>query len=143
MAAQWHKQIDVAQCQLDQAITLFLDGKDYYSSRTLAGDGEEIFGKLTESSGNTHALNKMEKDICSTITDEELDAIGKQKGLISLLNEYRNWLKHYVPEGNIFIEAEDSAYELIDRTIENCIAVTGMKSDKMVKYRIYLSERYA
>ncbi|MDH3467534.1 MAG: hypothetical protein OES26_16775 [Gammaproteobacteria bacterium] len=48
MAAQWHMQIEVAQCQLNRAITLFLDENDYYSSGTLTSASEAIFGKLIE-----------------------------------------------------------------------------------------------
>lgn len=53
-----HK-IEIAQRQIDTAIELFLNDKDFVSALTLAGAGEEITGKLLERKGERNMVQKL------------------------------------------------------------------------------------
>jgi hypothetical protein len=143
MTSSAHNQVKAAQVQLDRAIALFLDDKDCYSAATLAGASEEIFGKLAERSGRGHALGSTSSAIERTLSEEEKQAIGKN-GVITVLNGYRNWLKHYDEENEtLYIDAEFATFELIERAVENCFSITGNVTLEMERFRIYSSERNA
>ena len=52
-----YSQLDIAITQLNAAIRLFLDDKDYISSATLAGASEEIVGAMLRRNGEDAALD--------------------------------------------------------------------------------------
>lgn len=141
MSANWHNQKHVARCQLERAIELFLDEKDYYSAATLAGACEEILGKLVERTGKSRALSNLTIRFRSLLSEEEYKAIDENKGLLSLLNEYRNWLKHYCEDQQLFIDSEAAAFDLIDRAHENWIALDEEDSAPMLRFRDHSSHR--
>ena len=47
---------EIARHQIDTAIDLFLEDKDFISALTLAGVGEELTGKLIERAGEARDL---------------------------------------------------------------------------------------
>lgn len=141
MSANWHNQKHVARCQLERAIELFLDEQDYYSAATLAGASEEILGKLRERTGMPHALSNLRNRLRSMLTEEEYKAIDEKKGLLSLLNEYRNWLKHFSEDEELFIDSKAAAFDLIDRAHENWIALGEEDSAQMLRFREHSSGR--
>ena len=51
----------VAEHQLERALRLFLDERDYVSAITLAGASEEILGRLLAKEGKEHALGSFVK----------------------------------------------------------------------------------
>ena len=68
-----YNQIGAAKAQLETAITLYLDKNDYFSSATLAGAAEEIFGKLLESNGLSNSLSNEADLLMSLLTRAERD----------------------------------------------------------------------
>ena len=66
--------LDIAERQLERAIVLFLDDKDYVSALTLAGAAEEILGKLLNKAGKEHWLD--------SITEGALRALGFRKSFL-------------------------------------------------------------
>jgi hypothetical protein len=50
---------EVALRQLEQAISLFLDERDFVSALTLAGAAEEILGNLLKRADMPHALEEI------------------------------------------------------------------------------------
>ena len=99
-------------------------------------------GKMSEGIGVQHALGSISSAIERMLSSQEREALGKD-GVIRELNEYRNWLKHYCAENSIlYVDAEDAAYELIDRAVTNCFAVTGSETAGMERFRIFSGSRY-
>lgn len=149
MTAAPHNQLVVSEHQLDTAIRLFLDDRDFYSSGTLAGAAEEILGKLLEEAGHEHALNNMISSVRSLLAAEEVDALSDKpkknprSAISDELNFYRNWLKHYHKDDfELYIDAEDAAAELIDRAVTNFFQLTGKETKHMRRFLEYQQTQY-
>ena len=119
-------QLQVAEAQLERSIQLFLDEGDYFSSATLAGAAEEIFGNLIREKGEIPSLDSFVTAMSSLLTDKEIRAIAPEskkshRGIIaSELNQYRNWLKHYMKDEFVsYIDPKEAAESLIDRACTN------------------------
>ena len=52
------RYIDIATCQVERAVTLYLDSADYISAITLAGAAEEILGKMAKKSKKDKRIRK-------------------------------------------------------------------------------------
>ena len=142
-----HNQLVVSERQLDRAIQLFLDDKDYYSSGTLAGAAEEILGKLLLRAGKEHALDNAISVLLKMLSTLEVSALSDKprspRGAISdVLNFYRNWLKHYQPDDfELYIDAEEAAGELIDRATSNFFQLTSRETRQMRRFLEYQQNR--
>ena len=118
---------DIAVKQLETAIKLFLERKDYICAITLAGASEEILGKLVERVGKKPAIKSSIESLKTiysiNISDKEL--ISKH------LNFARNTLKHanVTDEDKVELDAQTEAISLILRAIDNLIRL-----DKSVSY---------
>ena len=118
---------DIAVKQLETAIKLFLERKDYICAITLAGASEEILGKLVERVDKKSAIKSLIESLKTiysiNISDKEL--ISKH------LNFARNTLKHanVTDEDKVELDAQTEAISLILRAIDNLIRL-----DKSVSY---------
>jgi len=129
-------KIEIAVIQLDRAIKLFFDEKDYISSITLAGAAEEIFGKLLNNK-NESINNALEEIIDTTIKfcKESSNEEVKKKDIVSLANHYRDHCKH-IRNGEVLNFSVDfEAAHLIDRASENYFKLTGFETEYMLKFR--------
>ena len=149
MTAEAHNQLVVGEHQLDTAIRLFLNDRDFYSSGTLAGAAEEILGKLLENAGHEHALDNMVSSVLRLLTAEEVDALSDKpkkdprSTISNELNFYRNWLKHYQKDDfELHIDTEDAAGELIDRAVTNFFQLTGRETKQMRRFLEYQRTQY-
>jgi len=138
----------VSEHQLDRAIQLFLDEEDYYSSGTLAGAAEEILGHLLLKAGREHALDNAISSVLKMLSATEVDALSDKptrsaRGRISdVLNFYRNWLKHYREDDfELYIDAKESASELIDRAASNFFQLTSRETPQMRRFLEYQREQ--
>ncbi|WP_310646505.1 hypothetical protein [Limnohabitans sp.] len=141
MKARFHPRLDVCEHQLNRSIELFLESRDFYSSATLAGAAEEVLGKMLEDSGSKSSSTRKTIALMSSLTPQEIEALkdfAKQKDFSTVrdtLNEYRNWLKHFIPElDEFFIDAESAAAELIERAVENFYQVTGRDTSQTERF---------
>lgn len=148
--SETHNQLVVSEHQINRAILLFLDENDYYCSATLAGAAEEILGALLVKGGASHSLNDQVKSVLSMLSSEEVGALAddKQKDsskiVASVLNFYRNWLKHYCEDDfETNIDAEEAAAELIDRAITNFFRLTSHESIEMRRFLEYQQNLYS
>ena len=121
-----HK-IDIAVKQLETAIDLFIDHKDYICAITLAGAAEEILGTLIRRSGKIASMDELSNILQSKYAPElTIRQIQDQ-----YLNKSRNSLKHanIVEEDIIEIEIYPEAISIIARAIGNLL-----KLDRSVPY---------
>jgi hypothetical protein len=139
--ARFHPRLDVCEHQLNRSIELFLESRDFYSSATLAGAAEEVLGKMLEDSGSKSSSTRKTIALMSSLTPQEIEALkdfAKQKDFSTVrdtLNEYRNWLKHFIPElDEFFIDAESAAADLIERAVENFYQVTGRDTSQTERF---------
>lgn len=146
------KQVEVAEIQLDRAIQLFLDEKDYFSSGTLAGAAEEIFGCLLRKLGREPSLDNYISVMQKMLSEEEIRSIEPDSKpsrtldgiLSSQLNNYRNWLKHYMKdESEYLFNPEAAAEELIDRACTNFWQLFGRETEQTKRFLDYQRNIYA
>jgi len=127
-----YSKLQLAEHQLERAVRLLLDEEDTISAITLAGAAEEILGKLVELRGGAHSLQKF---------IEECVEGGKQRGeewkgsdFADMANYFRNELKHY-SDGQDVTVTPNLAYDLIDRAVENLLALGVEEFEQLRRYR--------
>ncbi|MDO8289197.1 MAG: hypothetical protein Q7T44_08270 [Parvibaculum sp.] len=138
-------QIQASRIQLDRAIQLYLDEKDYISACTLAGASEGIAGEALTKAGHENALVSNVKGLHQLILDKEKETIskGEKESERAIWNDFiliRNWLKHYYPnKPELTFHAKGEAYDAIDRAITNYLQLTGTESLQMKRFTEYQS----
>lgn len=121
-----HK-IEIAQRQIDTAIDLFLNDKDFVSTLTLAGAGEEITGKLLDRKGEKNMLQKLHAWYQETIgTQMEFGEFSRRANLA------RNTLKHANSPDEDDVEIQRwEAVQMIMRAMTNYKELVGSPSESM------------
>jgi len=137
-------QKNAAKIQLDRAIQLFLDQKDYVSAITLAGAAEGLVGEMLEKNGAENALISIVKGFKRLLSEEEREALcGEkktfEKSMIDDLNLVKNWLKHYFPNSeslhiDVDSDCKEIAYDLIDRASSNYVQAFGDETEQMRRF---------
>lgn len=127
-----HCKLDVAKAQLDRAIILYFEG-DYYSATTLAGASDEIFGQFLENKG---FQSELKSQIRTTQAAGEILFKERytEKHLASVINEVRNWLKHFTGGKDLVFDAKVAAIDLIDRACKNYFELTGEETNGMRRF---------
>lgn len=113
-----HRQLDLAVEQLQVALDLFLDGKSYVSSLTLAGAAEEILGKLAASSGKGSLL-KEELEMANYLQKIWPGGETRWKDFIKDKNATRNSAKHLSEERAVTVDFEEAASRMLVRALAN------------------------
>lgn len=125
-------KLQVAEHQLERALTLFLEESDIVSAITLAGASEEILGKLLEKQGKKPALSSMVEatvSIARLLQNRERES----KHFIALANHFRDGLKH-ITDGQPLTVTREAGVEILDRAVENYFALTGWLSPAMQRF---------
>ena len=120
MAAETHERLNLAKVQLDTALELFLDHKNYPSAITLAGAAEEIFGKALTLDGCKSVLDSSYEQMA--VFHAMLDGIKLNKTIyVGKENYAKNALKHLQNDSGptITIDLEDAACWMLVRAIHN------------------------
>lgn len=125
-------KLEVAEHQLERALRLFLDDKDYVCAITLAGAGEEILGKLLENDEKEHALGSFIKT-CVAAGKVIYNENWSDKTFAEMANSLRNDLKHYT-DGNPVTISREATIEILDRAIENFRALTSRETPNMRRF---------
>jgi len=139
-----YNQSEVAASQLHTAIKLFLDDEDYFSSATLAGAAEEIFGKMLEDKNENNSLEIDANHLLNLLTTAERDILktknSERNGVINILNFQKNWLKHRIKDNfTNFSDPKFEANELIHRAVRNYLWLNNERSCIIDRYLEYLS----
>jgi hypothetical protein len=125
-------KLEVAEHQLERALKLFLDEKDYVCAITLAGASEEILGKLLEKDGKEHSLGSFVKACVAAgrmLHGEE----WSQKEFAQMANAFRNDLKHYTGGETVTVPRQ-AAIEILDRAIDNLWALTARETPSIRRF---------
>lgn len=134
-----HKK-EIARRQIDTAIDLFLEGKDYLSVVTLAGAGEEIIGNLLK--------RAKRKNMGGHLLDLDKRISGGRdfKVMNQEINGFRNALKHAnEPTEDLMEVAQDQehAIAMLSRSLTNYSALEGSLSPKMEQFYVWLQQNRA
>src|SRR5690625_1090841 len=130
--------LDIAERQLERALSLFFAEQDYISSLTLAGAAEEILGKiLNEEKSAPHALADLIEGALklNEVQAGSSEEKGAKKAIANIANHFKNRLKHYNIDGSITFSTDFYAAEIIDRAIKNYFAVTGAETALMLRFK--------
>jgi len=132
--------LEVAHRQIERAIVVFLDDKDYVSALTLAGAAEEILGKLLNKEGKEHWLDSISKGALRALGFRKMEfetpeALKAKKEIANNANHYKNRLKHYNDDGTITLLINVAAAEMIDRAISNYFDLTQRETGAMGRFK--------
>ncbi|OXJ26015.1 hypothetical protein CFB82_36720 [Burkholderia sp. HI2714] len=138
MAAQTYRRIDLALAQLDAALRLFLEYREFAAAITLAGAAEEVLGKEVNRRGRQVALDRR---VIRYAARDRKDAIAEA-------NRVRNALKHFGDheQSDITADLEEAARWMLERACENAhqLELEIPRSDAFgAWYYKMLSERHA
>ena len=136
MVGMAHDVQSIALRQLETALRLYFEGKDYYSVITLAGAAEEILGQLLTCSGGENSLSAIKKATGAThevLYDEKLNDSETSE----LANAARNAMKHWSPDRPKVLEfdARGEAKDMLNRAIDNYYNLTGNLSSLMARFQ--------
>lgn len=120
MAEQEYDRLSLAQEQLETAISLFIDAKNYTCAITLAGAAEEVFGKELTRRGGKCTLEIWYDSIAEThrlLHNAEL----VKTSFIDGENRARNALKHLesAKGPTITLDLEECACWMLVRALQN------------------------
>jgi len=119
-----------AEIQLNRAIILFLETKEFICAITLAANSEEILGKIIN---EINAMDQLKEKISNTYNVEKDDA-GK------LMNDAKNNFKHWnkSEDDTKEFELENEAVQYICRAITNYNKLNLNFSKEMLSFIDYL-----
>lgn len=129
------RALEIATCQLNTALALFLGEKDYISALTLAGAAEEILGHAVKSQGKSNALRNYlhaAQGVSEIFGDDPFNA----KREIREINFARNMAKHINPVKvpAWFVNPREEAQYMLYRAISNYRTLGEPVSDQMQSF---------
>ncbi|MFZ5608956.1 MAG: hypothetical protein ACOY99_05025 [Pseudomonadota bacterium] len=121
---------EIARIQLDRAIILMLDEKDYVSAITLAGASEEILGQML---GEKSTYKEFEKAF-TKLHERRTGERPEKRIFNALANGVRNGLKHYQDGAPLHFDPEQEAKEIVDRAAVNYFLLTQEETPAMKRF---------
>lgn len=120
---------------LETALSIYFEGKDYFSPLHLAGASEEIFGKCLEMKGIKNSLES-EKEGFILINKKMFGREVSPKEAGVFLNRVKNAIKHMNKENdtNVVMDPKDDAEAMLDRAITNLWRLEEEISPLMEKF---------
>lgn len=131
-----HNRKHMALVQLETALTLYFEGKDYYSVISLAGAADEIFGQLLKAKGIDNSLEGMKKSavaIHKQLTGESIDG----SAIAQRANLARNSLKHWEAGQPLIVnfDAREEAQDMLNRAVDNYWALEYQLTPAMEQFQ--------
>lgn len=132
------QKVEIGVKQLQTAIDMYIDKKDYISAITLAGAAEEVLGKLAERKGHKTA----KKDLSDALL-KKVPSVSEKELSDKHLNRVRNSLKHVNSDDEdiIEIEPEEEAFTMICRAISNLSKLNKSEPDNLNKFLPEIKKR--
>ncbi len=126
-------KLQIAHIQLERAVALCRNERDFISAITLAGAAEEILGKALVDAGRESNVENSAAAISRFNVVLGRNPI-ERKVAISEMNSARDCLKHFGDGMSVTFDFEEEAYELIDRAVSNMMRLNQDPSPAMVEY---------
>jgi len=131
-----HDRRVMALTQLETALRLYFDGADYYSTITLSGAADEIFGQLLTARGQEPRLESIKKSVAAMF--EHLQGRPLEPARVAQrANHARNALKHWNEGQPLVVEfdAIEEAKDMLERAISNYWALEAKLSPAMTRFQ--------
>lgn len=136
MAIRAYYRTDLALSQLETALQLYLEKREYASIVTLAGAADEIFGKLLAASGRENSLESTKKAVSAI----HMHLFGEPLAasiVVERANRARNCLKHW-DEGDphiVKLDLPEEARDMLNRAIDNYWSLEQKLSPAMERFQ--------
>jgi hypothetical protein len=129
----------LALIQLEKAMEVFFEEKDYISAITLAGASEEITRCMLEREGKATAVDDLKEWLENNHPGSDVHESFYKKA-----NKTRNSLKHFTDasEANVFVDEAETIYWLT-RAVINYDRAHVIQTKPIIKYISWLKERNA
>ena len=118
MSLECYEKKYVALVQLETALRLYYESKEFFSVITLAGAAEEILGKLLAGRGIENSLDALKRSVAE-IHQMLFDEPISTKDIADLANHARNSLKHIDRSTTVSLDVREEAKDILDRAIRN------------------------
>ncbi len=130
-----YERRQIAKIQLETALRLYFEGKDFFSVLTLAGAAEEILGRLVEARGGECSLVSL-TNAMSRIYWLEFNEDLPPKAFAERANRARNALKHLDRSDTspIVLDIEQEAADMLDRAVTNYWSVNDRLTESMQRF---------
>jgi hypothetical protein len=122
--------------QLETALYLYFERRDYYSAITLSGAADEIFGQLLKSQGQEPRLESIKRSVSAIFQRLRGRPLDPAR-VAERANFARNALKHW-NEGQplqVDFDAVEEAKDMLERAISNYWALEGELSPAMERFQ--------
>jgi len=114
-----HDSRYIAFTQLETALRLYFERHDYFSVITLAGNAEEIFGKILKAKGIVNSLEEMKK-IVAAIHQHLYGEMLSEIIVAERANRAKNTIKHGIGSSpTVTLDAPEEAKNMLNRAIDN------------------------
>jgi hypothetical protein len=135
VAIEAHDRRTMADTQLETALSLYFEGRDYYSVITLAGAADETFGQILADRGMENQLETIKKNVAAIYkwaTGEDRDP----SWVAQRANMARNALKHWSPGQPMIVHFDvlEEARDMLDRAITNLWRLGGVPSPAAARF---------
>ena len=125
----------IALTQLETALRLYFERCDFFSVITLAGNADEIFGKILKSNGWENSLVKL-KEAVAAMHLHLYDEILPEADVYERANHARNAIKHGFNVGPaVTFDVEEEAKDMLTRAIDNYWALEECMTPSMEKFQ--------
>ena len=115
-----YEKLDVGREQLEVALRLFFEGKEYFAVITLAGAAEELLGAYLKLKGQATSLEDLVKGAVR-ISHALPGTASRPKDIFQVANFARNASKHMNDEADshMRIYVKRDATDLLNRAVDN------------------------
>ena len=125
-------RLEIAELQLERALQLYLDERDYVPAITLASAADAILERLLETAA-PGADDRSGRRRAAEFT-RRWRGFFRHKELIELAEAVRTGLRQ-VPEHDPTFEPDDLARDILERAIAKHLRLAGTLSPRMRRFR--------
>jgi hypothetical protein len=131
-----HDRRAMALTQLETALRLYFEGSDYYSTITLSGAADEIFGQLLRAQGQEPRLESIKTSVAAIFKQLRGRPLDPAR-VAERANFARNALKHWNEGQPLLVEfdAIEEAKDMLERAISNYWALEEKLSPAMTRFQ--------
>jgi len=120
MTTRNHSKLEVATQQLDTALLLYFQKKEYFSAITLAGAAEEILGVYLKRHKQPNAFDQ-DLEASLRVYRWLFKKEGSRDRIHKVINKAKNSAKHMMGKNDVTVRcnARTEAKEVLDRAVSN------------------------
>lgn len=135
MTTLTHDSRCIALAQLETALRLYFEWQDYFSVITLAGNAEEIFGKILKAKGIVNSLEARKKTVAA-IHQHLYGEMLSEAVVAERANRAKNAIKHSIGSSpTVTLDAQEEAKDMLNRAIDNYWLLEEWLTPAMERYQ--------